>query len=806
MTKVWDILDPELKAVLAVDEEEIEILQIDMGIHRYRTERLSSDKSHGWPEQKMIGKALDTLVPAIYKVQKDVAAGKPAAGVRYWGVPILTLPADKLAFIILSTVVNQANLGDHSRIANISRLIGTGCKIEREFSLIKSDAPDVYRFMRKHSKNWTKRTHRTAKAKAKNVDTGWTPRITHWLGMVLLQLALEHTGMFTLNRFVLQGKTEVRISLTRDTYETIEAAHSECELLRPFHLPMVVPPVTWEDGKGGYLFQPLNLVKPNLSGDWKASRSEVDMPRVVKAVNNLQATEWRINRRVLPVVKQLWAVGGGWASLPTSEPLPVPPPEFDWGSASDTEKKEWKIQATRIHDENARLGSKRKSIIHKLWIAAKLSTRDVIYFPWQLDWRGRAYPVPSHLHPQSDDVGRSLLEFASDCELGERGQHWLRIHLANCYRHEKDSFSGHAEWVRSNWSHIEQSANNPFDYRWWSLAKKPWLSLAACFELAEAGPTYGSHLPVQVDGSCNGLQHFSAMGRDAFGGKLVNLLPGDEPESVYEVIADEVNKLIERDVRKKGWWRTPTDKLEGVTYTEVAQRWLGNVTPDTVKRPAMTIVYGLTFAGMMKQYLADGACDGLSGSVIDNTAYLRDVTWEALDGALTGAASIMDWLRSVAAIASEHGNALRWETPIGFPVIQEYLKQKETHIYTALQKLTLREPNREKGINVTRQIRGLPPNFVHSMDASHMMTTILNCAERGITDFSMIHDSFGVHAAKVDDLNAALREEFVNMYSGNILVDMHQHWQQDMGIDLPPPPPQGTLRLEEILQSSYMFG
>jgi len=803
---IWSGLDPVEKATLSVEEEELEMRAIDMGLARYRKERLSSDRSYGWPEQKMMVEALDTLIPAIHKLQVRAASGKPIKGVRYWGTPLLSLPADKMAFITLSAMVNLANFGEASRMAGVSRSIGTQIKVEREFALIKSDAPDVYRFMKKYAKNWTKRTHRTAKAKAANIDTGWTPRITHWLGMVLLEQAITHTSMFTLQRFVIHGKTDVRLSLTQDTYDAIETMHSECELLRPFYLPMVVPPKTWEDGDGGYLFQPVHLVKPNLAGDWKAHRSNVDMPLVVQAVNNLQATEWRINRRVLPVLTQLWDVGGGWASLPTSDPLPIPPPEFEWDTASDEDKKVWKLHATRIHDENARLGSKRKSIIHKLWIANKLQAKKAIYFPWQLCWRGRAYPIPSHLHPQSDDVGRSLLEFANCHELGDRGVHWLHVHLANCYGHDKDSYSERVRWVRSNSAHIERSANNPFDYRWWSTAKKPWQTLAACFELAEASATYDSHLPVQVDGSCNGLQHFSAMGRDAVGGRMVNLLPSDAPESVYELIAAEINKLVERDSKKEGWWRAPTDKLKGVAYKEVASRWLGSVSASIVKRPTMTIVYGLTYAGMMKQYLADNACEGLSGSVIDNAAYLRDVTWEALDGALTGATSIMDWLRHVAILASKENKAVTWDTALGFPVVQEYLTQRETHLYTAMQKLTIRTSGSTRTISSARQIRGLPPNFVHSQDANHMMATVLNCTERGIHDFSMIHDSFGVHAALVDDLQAATREEFVKQYSGNLLADMHQHWQQELGISLPPPPPQGELELEEILQSEYMFG
>ena len=42
--------------------------------------------------------------------------------------------------------------------------------------------------------------------------------------------------------------------------------------------------------------------------------------------------------------------------------------------------------------------------------------------------------------------------------------------------------------------------------------------------------TYPSRLPVQIDGSCNGLQHYAALGRDARGGGAVNLLPSERPQ------------------------------------------------------------------------------------------------------------------------------------------------------------------------------------------------------------------------------------------------------------------------------------
>ena len=71
--------------------------------------------------------------------------------------------------------------------------------------------------------------------------------------------------------------------------------------------------------------------------------------------------------------------------------------------------------------------------------------------------------------------------------------------------------------------------------RWWQSAEKPWEALAACMEVRDAlatgdPATFVSRLPVQIDGSCNGLQHYAALGRDLDGGFSVNLLPSDRPQ------------------------------------------------------------------------------------------------------------------------------------------------------------------------------------------------------------------------------------------------------------------------------------
>ena len=76
--------------------------------------------------------------------------------------------------------------------------------------------------------------------------------------------------------------------------------------------------------------------------------------------------------------------------------------------------------------------------------------------------------------------------------------------------------------------------------------------LAACFELHEAWSkpegTFVSHLPVLVDGTCNGIQILSLMSRDAVAGARVNLLPTDEPQDLYMDVAEATKLLVDLDI------------------------------------------------------------------------------------------------------------------------------------------------------------------------------------------------------------------------------------------------------------------
>lgn len=160
---------------------------------------------------------------------------------------------------------------------------------------------------------------------------------------------------------------------------------------------------------------------------------------------------------------------------------------------------------------------------------------------------------------------------------------------------------------------------------------------------------------------------------------------------------------------------------------------------------------------------------------------------------------------------------------------QRYPKTLEKRVKTVLQgsvKITDFDGDRslEKGtvlttvfkipdavkIDTRKQRQGIAPNFVHSMDASHLMLTVAECVDKGIDAFAMIHDSYGTHAGKADTLYRTVREVFVNTYSEHdVLKELHDHVSNLLSpknLDkLPEPPSKGNLDLNQVLDSLYAF-
>lgn len=127
----------------------------------------------------------------------------------------------------------------------------------------------------------------------------------------------------------------------------------------------------------------------------------------------------------------------------------------------------------------------------------------------------------------------------------------------------------------------------PQGKRWWLKAEDPWQCLATCFEVAAAlrAPVpieYECSLPIHQDGTCNGLQHYAALGGDLKGAHQVNLDIGDRPADVYSGVATMANEVIDREVLKGN---------------EIAKLLQGKVTRKVVKQ---TVRFSLSLSRSCK--------------------------------------------------------------------------------------------------------------------------------------------------------------------------------------------------------------
>lgn len=52
-------------------------------------------------------------------------------------------------------------------------------------------------------------------------------------------------------------------------------------------------------------------------------------------------------------------------------------------------------------------------------MAQSFKACNALYFPHNMDFRGRVYPIPPHLNHMGADLNRGLLEFSEAKELGK---------------------------------------------------------------------------------------------------------------------------------------------------------------------------------------------------------------------------------------------------------------------------------------------------------------------------------------------------------------------------------------------------
>ena len=170
-----------------------------------------------------------------------------------------------------------------------------------------------------------------------------------------------------------------------------------------------------------------------------------------------------------------------------------------------------------------------------------------------------------------------------------------------------------------------------------------------------------------------------------------------------------------------------------------------------------------------------------------------------------GARQTMTWLAECARLIGAQGQPVSFISPIGVPVVQPYRQKRPFQVITLLQHITLTNDSDKLPLHRQRQVSAFPPNYVHSLDSSHMLMTAIEMEKRGL-HFSAVHDSYWTHPCDVEALNSVLRDTFIELYKEPLLESLKQTWElRYPSITFPDLPQPGDLDLEEVRSAPYFF-
>lgn len=728
-----------------------------------------------------------------------------------------------ITYLTIKAVMNclLQGKGSGTKRVTLSRRIGDLLHDEWRVQYFASDE-NRKKLLRKLMKDFDKRAYprewrkRTIKDyfEASQLDwEGWNNRQKIIVGYALYTLLKQVAPhIFT------EDKEGSVVSLSEEFIAQIDQLKDRQLNSFILYRPMVVPPYDWTRDnlyRGGYISNKIRrypLVK---------SFGKKDVPRlnnfnweaILPPINALQRTPWRVNRAMLEALDWAYNVhGGAIGKLVRADPLPLP--ELPWNYNDDeTVKKEHLRKVFLIHDRNRQDKSSRIAALMTLSMARQYANYDAIYFPHNMDFRGRAYPLPAFLNPQGPDYSKALLEFAEGMPIGnEQGARWLAIAGANAYGNDKVSLEERVQWVRDNEDMILSIAEDYRHDKRWMGVSEPFQFLRFCLEWSayhREGYSYRSHMVVPVDATCSGLQHYGAMLRDEVGGLSVNLVPGHRRQDIYGDVASVViRKLVEGG--------SPVDR-----------DWLAfGIDRKITKRQVMVVPYAGKFSSCLA-YTKEAVAEKLSSGVKpawniydekdhhERQLLLARLIWQAIDEVVVKGKQAMGWLSQLASNYAKQANTLTveqvfdrrmsWLTPDGFEVVHFVEETKSFLLNTFMDgRVQLRLEEGNGRLKVAGMSLAVAPNFVHALDAAHLRLTIRKAQSMGITCFGMVHDSFGVHAALMDRFLAdAVKPAFVEMYRDHDpLMDLYNRYAT---VAPALPPAKGTLKIEDVQQSEFFF-
>jgi DNA-directed RNA polymerase len=820
--------------------------EFERSISKYTKRDLRSEALEGWGDT-IRGKALTT------RYHERLTEAFSVCLLGSWGgtdvqrlvASLKALPVEVLALSCLQSALHYIGRKDYLR----ETLLGMGRKIGDELwaAKITTDNPKLAaKVIQSVRARHAGSNRRIAAARRAALNAGYSSRIwstEHYVkagGFLWNVLSTALPDVFELVNVT--GTTELAITLSDEALLITEGAFDDIISANPIFWPSAEVSKPWDAATGGGSHDPrvnarTSLVRSRHKSTQAAVRHAIKtgtMQPALDAVNTLQSVPFVINHNVLEVIQTLVGCAIEAPGFPGKNiPMPKKLSDAEFSKLTKQEMAIAGAHRNEVRKHNRGLIGDRVLFQEDMVTAAAMAKLERFHTPMNMDWRGRVYAL-SHFNFQREDRVRALFNFADGLPIGEEGLRWLKIHTANCgdfrvdgIKISKRTLQEREQWSADNVQLIGSIALAPLVHTEWMQAGKPFLFLAACFELTSAlavGPSYTTHLPISFDGSCSGLQHLSAMTRAAEG-SMVNLTPSPLPQDVYQQVADDTHALVTAD-------------LDNPETAQLAQLFLDyeGSWRDIAKRNVMTYSYSSKKFGMSSQQQVDlmeplarevlsgvredHPFEGYQHGSIDRPSkaarYIASHIFDAIEARIHLPAQAMHFLQKIAKAMAHEGKPVQWTTPVGLPWINRYHGAEVSTVELFLRDGGLRRRTRvsvatgdTKEIDKAKAANGVAPNFVHALDAAHLLLVANASALQGIRSIATVHDSFGCLAPQAARFNGIIREQFALMYERDVLKEILEQASCDLTDAnqnrLPELPQYGTLNLKDILNADFAF-
>ena len=699
--------------------------------------------------------------------------------------------------------------------------------------------------------------------------TTWSPETHVDAAQELVNAVLEVSNIFdTWDRNV-KGSTKSYFGLLPEASQLIADMEYREAWLSPIVEPMVVKPnkrtgfVT-----GGYLDETTASLVPLIKNASYSQRKTLEHQlstgkklKFMEALNAVQDTPLSINVYALQAVEWAWENDKEISKFPTKVKIDQEEMPKDFFNLPIEQQQFFKANQKKTEVKNREIDGHIVTMVQDLKVARDLCDFDCFWIVWQFCTRGRIYCASPFCYHREDSI-KSLFLLANGKVLDDNGQYWLAIHIANVGDFDKvskKSLDDRIQWVMDNQEMIYDVGRNfekTFDI--WKTADKPFQFVAACNAWAnfkDFPETYECGIPVSLDGSSSGTQHYSAASLSSSDGQLVNLIDSEVPQDLYGAVADKVNvklhKLIDgyipvinRDedgnvIKDKTLeiarsWLTPVD-----TYVNgVKENIYPGLTRAICKRSVMTYGYSSVKYGFAEQLMEDCISkidDKVMRGKIERNPFGNDepqqrksanllagIIYESVQEVLTSVSEGMKFFSAISGLLAHEGKHVKFKNKMEFPMQQKYthwdVKKVRIFLFDRVTQLKKRaqvsvRTNKSRKVDKKKSKQSVSANLIHSQDSCHLLATVLNMQDNyDINDFFLIHDAFATVPNDVEGMYSAVRESFVDLYDGYcLLTDVANKARKKLSdegrakLDQLEIPKKGALDLHAIMESKYCF-